>query len=182
MVVDRLTGRLSGPASTWEPTPLSPAPAALRRVVSVQRIARPAQSLFLALALVALAEIVLALGPGCVVPDKSFQSFLTRFSEDERFRSSRIIFPVVYRHGRHENGDLQAQLWDAERVKTLGAPLFMSRAQRTTRNVVQELPLVTKAYAEVYHHKREGDSYEITFSFRRVGGCWFLEGVHDTSL
>jgi hypothetical protein len=148
----------------------------------VKRIARSAHLLFLAAGLLALAETVLAQGTGCAVPDKSFQSFLGRFSEDEQFGNGRIIFPVVYRHGRFENGDLKAQIWDAERIKTLGAPLFMSRAQRTARDVVQELNLVTKAYAEVYHYKRAGDLYEVMFSFRRLNACWFLEGLHDTSL
>ena len=148
----------------------------------MKRITRSPLLLFLAAVLLASAETVLAQGTGCAVPDKSFQSFLGRFSEDEHFRSGRIIFPVVYRHGRFENGDLTAQIWDAERIKTLGAPLFMSRAQRTARDVVQELPLVTKAYAEVHHYKRESDTYEVMFSFRRLGGCWFLEGLHDTSL
>jgi hypothetical protein len=142
---------------------------------------RPAHLLLVGLALLASASEALAQGR-CSVPDKSFESFLARFSENEEFRSGRIVFPMMYRHGRFENGDLRAQLWDAERVKALGASLFMSRAQRTARDVVQELPLVTKGYAEVYHHKREGDSYEVTFAFRRFGGCWFLEGLHDTSL
>ena len=138
--------------------------------------------LILAGVLLAPAATVLAQGPGRGVPDESFQSFLGRFSKDEHFRSGRIIFPLVYRHGRFENGDLTALIWDAERIKTLGAPLFMSRAQRTARDVVQELPLVTKAYAEVYHYRRERDTYEVVFSFRRLGGCWFLEGLHNTSL
>ena len=150
--------------------------------VSVKRIACLAYFLFVGLALLASASAALAQGARCSVPDKSFESFLARFSENEQFRSGRIVFPMVYRHGRFENGDLQAQLWDAERVKALGTSLFMSRAQRTARDVVQELPIITKEYAEVYHYKRESDSYEVTFSFRRFGGCWFLEGLHDTSL
>ena len=58
----------------------------------------------------------------------------------------------------------------------------MSRAQRKERDIVQEFRLVARDYAEVYHHKREGDSYEVLFSFRRIAGCWFLEGLHETSL
>jgi hypothetical protein len=91
------------------------------------------------------------------------------------------MLPVVYRRGHFENGELQVQLWNAERLRTLEGPLFMSRAQRSARGIVKELPLVSKAYAEVYHYKRAGDSYDVVFSFRRVGGCWFLEGLHDTS-
>ena len=124
----------------------------------------------------------LAQKPICPVPDKSFQSFLVRFSEDTQFREGRITFPVVYRRGRFENSDLQLQLWEAARVAALGSPLIMSLAQRRERDVVQELRLVARDYAEVYHHKREGDSYEVLFSFRRIAGCWFLEGLHDTSL
>jgi hypothetical protein len=160
-----------------------PAPAAQRRSVSVTRIIRATHLVFVGVALLASASGALAQGARCSVPDKSFESFLARFSENEHFRSGRIAFPVIYRHGRFENGDLQAQLWDAERVTALGTPpLFLSRTQRAARDVVQELPLVTKDYAEVYHRKREGDSYEVTFAFRRHGGCWFLEGLHDTSL
>jgi hypothetical protein len=120
--------------------------------------------------------------PICPVPDKSFQSFLTRFSEDMQFRDSRITFPVVYRRGRFENSDLELQLWGTARLGALGGPLIMSRAQRRERDIVQEFRLVARDYAEVYHHKRDGDSYEVLFSFRRIAGCWFLEGLHDTSL
>src|SRR5438128_3740780 len=104
---------------------------------------RPAHLLFVGLALLTSASGALAQEARCSVPDKSFESFLARFSENEQFRSGRIVFPMMYRHGRFENGDLQAQLWDAERVKALGTPLFMSRAQRTARDVVQKLPRVT---------------------------------------
>jgi hypothetical protein len=110
----------------------------------VTRIMRATHLLFVGLALLASASGALAQGARCSVPDKSFESLLARFSENEQFRSGRIVFPMIYRHGRFENGDLQAQLWDAERVTALGIPLFLSRTQRAARDVVQELPLVTR--------------------------------------
>jgi len=81
-----------------------------------------------------------------------------------------------------ENGDLRTELWSAEKLGHLDGPLILTRAQRQQRNVVQEVSLTTKTYVEVFHYKRDADSYEIVYAFRRVDGCWFLESLHNTSL
>src|SRR5262245_42992281 len=108
-------------------------PRLLTVTVSVQTMSRLPRSLLLAGLLLGSTNDTLAARPGCSKPDTSFQSFLSRFSEDVAFSSSRIVLPVVYRRGHFENGDPQVELWDAQRLQTLGSPLFMSRAQRGAR-------------------------------------------------
>ena len=47
---------------------------------------------------------------------------------------------------------------------------------------MESILLSTKRYAEVFHDgPPESDLYRVLYKFRNIGGCWFLEEMHDKS-
>ena len=117
----------------------------------------------------------------CPKPDATFSGFLAQFAADTKFQRKRLILPLVYRYGSYWISDPKIELWDAQKIQTLKEPLMLSESKRKEKDIMQEIPIRTKKYVEVYHHKAEADTYQILFKFRNVEGCWYLDEIHDTS-
>lgn len=118
----------------------------------------------------------------CKTPDKSFKSFLARFTEDSAFQQSRIIIPLVYRFGDYTMTNATVELWDINKIKALSYPLILSPTERKAKGIAQYDLLTTSRYAEVFQDRPEADDYRLLYKFRNVDHCWFLEEVHDKSL
>ena len=74
-------------------------------------------------------------------------------------------------------------LWDIEKIKALDWPLILPSKDRNRLGVSEEVLLRTQRYSEVLQEgPPETDSYRLLYKFRNVGGCWFLEELHDRSL
>lgn len=118
----------------------------------------------------------------CPKPDATFSGFLAQFAADTKFQRKRVILPLVYRYGSYWISNPEIELWDANKIQALKEPLMLPESKRKERGIVQEIPIRTEGYVEVYHHKAEADTYQSLFKFRKVEGCWYLEEIHDTSL
>jgi len=118
----------------------------------------------------------------CASPDSSFRSFLERFSVDRTFQNSRMVYPIVVRSGQPTEAALDIQLWGEGVVLDFKTPIFLSPKERVRFGLEQEITIASPRYAEVYVHKPDADSHEETFSFRKHGDCWYLEGLYATSL
>jgi hypothetical protein len=120
----------------------------------------------------------------CTVADtKGFPAFLKKFEEDIGFQRSRIALPLVVREGDYIVQGVSIALWDIEHIKALDWPLILPRKDRNKEGVSEEVLLHTQRYSEVLQEgPPETDSYRLLYKFRNVGGCWFLEELHDRSL
>ena len=128
------------------------------------------------------AEAQLALQ--CPVADtKGFAVFLKRFEEDISFQRSRIVLPLVVREGDYTVQGVSIALWDIEKIKALDWPLILPRKDMSRQGVSEAVLLHTPRYSEVLQDgPSETDSYRLLYKFRNIGGCWFLEELHDRSL
>lgn len=119
----------------------------------------------------------------CPVPDrKGFSEFLKKFEDDVAFQRKRIVLPLVVREGEYTMTNVSISLWGMEKIKSLDYPLILSRAERAKALVAEDILLITKRYVEVFHDgPPESDLYRMLYKFRSIGGCWFLEELHDKS-
>lgn len=118
----------------------------------------------------------------CPVSDHSFRGFLQRFEEDPEFRQRRLVLPLVARLGEYTMTDVTIELWNVNKMRSLDYPLILNRQGRKQEHVTEIIMLLTKRYAEVFHDgPPESDLYRMLYKFRSIGGCWFLEEVHDKS-
>ncbi len=118
----------------------------------------------------------------CSTPDRSFKGFLQRFEESIKFQRSRIVLPMVARFGDYTMTNVVIELWSLEKLKNLDYPLILSLQGRKKEHVMESIVLSTKRYAEVFHDgPPESDLYRVLYKFRNIGGCWFLEEMHDKS-
>lgn len=119
----------------------------------------------------------------CVCNDTSFNNFIDKFENDLSFQRIRIIFPLVYRFGDYRLYNPEVKLLSLKDIETLGYPLIYSKQQLEKNHMGQSIIIKTERYSELYQEiLGESDSVRVLYSFRMVGGCWFLEDVHDKSL
>jgi hypothetical protein len=123
-----------------------------------------------------------ATGTSCAKADASFGDFLRRFGENKQFQKQRIVLPLVARFGDYQVADPQIKLLSSSELDKLDYPLFRSNSEMRRDAIAQSVLLATKRYAEVIQDQDEADSDRVLFKFRSIGGCWFLEELHDTSL
>ncbi|MEP6829538.1 MAG: hypothetical protein ABI963_04310 [Rhizomicrobium sp.] len=135
------------------------------------------------LATILFANVALA-NPECEVHDKSFKSFLSRFTEDQVFQETRLVLPLVWRAGDYLTVDASVELWTLDKIKKLDYPLIYSSKQLKEERLVQSFPIMQPGrYAEVYQENAgEADSVRVLAHFRNIEGCWFLEEVDDRGL
>lgn len=118
----------------------------------------------------------------CKEDEKSFRAFLSKFTDDKAFQLKRIVFPLVARFGNPQVTTPTIELWGHGAIGDFKNPLILSRSERQRRGIEQRVTVATEAYSETYHFRPEADSYQILYLFRKYDGCWYLEGMHDTSL
>jgi len=139
--------------------------------------------LLLACALVLfISAPVSAAGTPCEKADTSFAKFLRQFGENKQFQKRRIVLPLVARFGDYQMVAPEVKLMSSSELEKLDYPLFRSNEEMKRDGVAQSVLLSTKRYAEVVQDQADADSDRILFKFRSIGGCWFLEELHDKSL
>ena len=77
---------------------------------------------------------------------------------------------------------MSVELLGTGTVRSLANPLFPSLETRTTYGLTQTVTLHVARYAEVYIEKPDTDRVRQLFQFRKLGDCWYLEGMLDNSL
>lgn len=123
-----------------------------------------------------------AVSTTCNESDASFVKFLREFGENKRFQKQRIVLPLVARFGDYQMADPEVKLLWLPELEKLEYPLFRSSKEMKKDGITQSVLLATKRYAEVIQDQAEADSDRVLFKFRNIGGCWFLEELHDKSL
>ena len=95
-----------------------------------------------------------------------------------------MIFPLVSRFGDYRLSNQTVELWSLSDIHKQKNPLIYSRSDLKKQFLVQSISLFQPhRYAEVIQENAgEADSTRLLYKFREVGGCWFLEEVHDRSL
>jgi len=119
----------------------------------------------------------------CKSPDNSFQSFLRRFEDDAPFRRSRLQLPLVVLTGNGISVSRTIEFWTLPNLRALKGPLIYSRSDLKKYDLAETiLVLQPKRYAEVLQaNAGEADDTKLIFRFRRIDGCWALEGFEDVS-
>ncbi len=119
----------------------------------------------------------------CTQHDASFNDFIFKFEENISFQRTRIIFPLVYRLGDYQLYNPTTKIWSLHDIMKLKYPLIYSKQQLKKEHMSQSIIIKTNRYMELYQEiLGESDSVRVLYKFRMVGGCWFLEEVHDKSL
>lgn len=118
----------------------------------------------------------------CTQPDTSFHRFLRSFGEDKKFQRTRLLIPLVARYGEYSVNGAQIEVLDQPEINNLPYPLFRSAKERASDGIYQDIVLLSKRYAEVFHGQREADSDRVLYKFRNIDHCWFLEEFHDKAL
>jgi len=62
----------------------------------------------------------------CPKQEEAFEPFLKHFSEDAKFRSTRIVYPLVVRSGDLRLGPPEIEIWSESTVASLSHPLILS--------------------------------------------------------
>lgn len=118
----------------------------------------------------------------CASPDSSLDAVLTRIGVDRSFHDGRVLSPFVLRSGDGVDGDLTIEVLGAGTIRSLAYPIFPSLEVRSSAGLTQTVTVRTERYAEVYIEKPDTDRVRQLFQFRKLGGCWYLEGMLDSSL
>jgi len=118
----------------------------------------------------------------CASPDASLATVLARIAADRNFHDSRVLSPFVLRSGDGSEGDMSIELLGTGTVRSLPNPLFPSSEMRTSYGLTQTVTVQSPRYAEVYVEKPDTDRVRQLFQFRKLGECWYLEGMIDSSL
>lgn len=117
--------------------------------------------------------------PVCPKPDASFQSFLTRFTNDIEFQRSRLVLPLIARAGDGATSPATVDVWSMKDVRKLQDPLIYSTAELKKLNIGQSVDLIhdqSPSVAEVWQQERGGsDAIKLQYWFRKyLNGCWAL--------
>jgi len=117
----------------------------------------------------------------CLGVDKSFPAFLQQFTEDRNFQILRIYYPLVIRDGLGFDHGLSVKSLNEKSIKNLKYPLIPSLAAQKEAHLEGTITVSTEAYVELLIVQSDTDRYVQTFQFRKIGDCWFLEGILQQS-
>ena len=110
-----------------------------------------------------------------------FASFFRRFSDDATFQKSRVPESVRYGAWRADHGKrvLKWQEMSPEQLVTSpSGRIIPTTADQSKLFVVKTSP-AQNGRVHVHVVRDESDSFDSTFSFRVVNGCWMLEEIRD---
>ena len=110
----------------------------------------------------------------------AFTSFFDRFSDDVALQGSRLSNPVSISHWESQGGS-DVLVWKsytpAELMKSPKSLLPSTDDQR--KLFVRTITMPSKDRSVVTLVRDESDSYDVTFRFRLIDGCWYLTEIQD---
>lgn len=110
-----------------------------------------------------------------------FASFFRRFSDDATFQQSRLPGSVRYGAWRANHGKRVFEWKEMSPEQLLTSPagrIIPTTADQSKLFVVKTAP-AQNGRVDVNVVRDESDSFDSTFSFRVVNGCWMLEEIRD---
>jgi len=110
-----------------------------------------------------------------------FAAFFHRFSDDASFQKSRLWESVRYGAWRLDHGKRVLQWQEMSPTQVLASPsgrVIPTTADQAKLYIVKTSP-AQNGRVDVNVVRDEADSFDSTFSFRAIIGCWMLEEIRD---
>jgi len=137
------------------------------------------------LAMLAASKAVAAPALACPKPDLTFAAFFYKFKNQQNFRESRLVLPLVI--ASRDNSKTNITRYSAAQIHSNRMRLIRGEAAArelsdTEGRLCEGKPKVGRNHAQITQSSCETDVYSDLYSFLRRDGCWFLEKIETSGL